>query len=215
VSSPDKISYILKVIALKVSGFPWIEGSPVAAIVAVPDGVAIAAKARPCIHVFRDGGGEYSFADGVIAVKDKCIVLQSNRPWPELYKVLEKVPRDYFGLVNTSEGEPPFLRVKNLLEDGYTADPPKGDDRYAAWALKILFCWNRWNGQHPTGWKERASDLYGGEAMSKMSETRFNSIVDLLQKTCTAIGLKNGRIIDFDGPYEGIVACLEAAKKIE
>ena len=212
--SPHFAPNILSVIGLKVKGLPWKEGEPIAAIVAVPCGEGIATKARTCIFVFREPNGDYVFADGVIGLKDKCVVARSDRPWPELYKALEKVPRDYSGLVNTAEDEPPYLRVKNLQETGYIAQPPLGEGRSAR-ALKILSCWNRWNGEPAVDWRNRLYDLDSAAFLKTKTPKYLDSKADALRKECGSLGLKSAQKIDFYENYRQLLVCLSKLKERE
>ena len=189
-------------------------GQRYASIIALSKGENVATKSRICLHVMRTRDGEDEFADGVLGVKGKALVIRSSQPWPEMWKALSRPVKAFAGLTNTRRGEPPYLRVKNLHEDGYCICAPLEEGAvYGIYALAALSNWNQWqNGD--VQWRARLDDLHPKALISSKSSNDLHKMANSLEKFCADIGLQNGNLTDFREAYTHLSICLDTAHTI-
>jgi len=189
-----------------------LEDYPFAAVIALADGEIVASKARVCLAATHMQDGSYEFADGVLAVKDSCQVIGGYVDWPHLVAALSHEAKAFSGLVNTSTGEPSFLRVMNLVDHGYTATPPSQTIMPpACTALNAIMKWNEWE-TSGTEWRVRLADVNQyKEKYETGSGDKADHMTDLLRKLCSRVGLTAGVRIDSKARSEELCNILDQA----
>lgn len=177
----------------------------------------MADKTRPCLHVFLTDGGEFDFAEGLLAVEDKCPIVGDPFVWPELCKLLSEPPKTFLGLTNTKPGEPPHLRLKNFTEDGYSDHPlplghddPSHEEPHLLAGLHALQRWDEWNSEDAS-MEERACEVYGVSKVRALNQSARDSKVAAFGKLCRKMGLEHGQSTACAPQWKRLIVLLRAA----
>ena len=164
------------------------------------------------LHVFRDEGAEFSFADGIVALDDSAVFIGQAIKWPELNIALSLPVKGYEGVTNVRPNEPSHVRVKILEEDGYAASPPDANAGHGVMALNLLRNWNRWLEEGAT-FNVRALEL--NPTLKVAKRELVLSAADNLRKFCGNIGLNKKRRVNFDSPWRELCGVLRLAATID
>lgn len=185
------------------------DAAPFAAILALDPGAKIAAAPRLCIHVGWSDG-QFWFADGVFAVRDKYPLILSTVEFPELCKALRKDRREWSRLLNFKRGQKPHLHVKNLQE-GDISLTLKEEQLGAAEFLRAMLKWNTWE-QEGADWRSRLMEIREQPKDKKQAE--IDKDANTFQAKCNSLGLRKGTRLDRDDSLDRLSDCLRVAMKV-
>jgi len=187
------------------------EPYPFAVIIALRHGEKIAAKPRVCIYVSLHNDKIY-FGDGVFAVRSKCNMIVSSKPFLELSNALQLDRKDFSALLNFKDPEEPHMRTKNWhLRD--TRLEVVGTQLGASAALCLF---NNWAKMDKDGdmLADRMSFVLDLPEGVKEKDPEFGSRLNSFTHFCHDIGLKMRNKHNFSLQIRGLYVCLAIALQI-